>query len=227
MKKAIGYVRVSTEKQVNEGVSLDAQVEKIHAWALYNDYEVIHIYKDEGISGATMKKRPELQKALKAIGKDMAFVCYSLSRLSRTIEDTIFISNFINGKKADLVSINEKIDTTAAAGRMIFNMMAVLNQFEREQISERVTVAMEYKKKENQAYSPTPYGYDRIDDDLVINPVELDIIRRIEKMRIDGLGWQKIANALNEDGIKSKSGKEWLSTTIYRLMQRSNLVTKV
>lgn len=225
MKKAIGYIRVSTEKQVNEGVSLDAQCEKIRAWAMYNDYEIVHIYKDEGISGATMNKRPELQRALKAIGKDMAFVCYSLSRLSRSIEDTIYISNFINGKKADLVSINEKIDTTAAAGRMIFNMMAVLNQFEREQISERVTVAMEYKKKENQAYSPTPYGYDRIGNELVINPIELTIIKRIEQLRKDGNGWLKIANALNGDGVLTKNGKQWRSSTISRLLERSNLTS--
>ena len=64
-KKAIGYIRVSTDKQASEGVSLGAQAAKIRAWAELNDYELVAIHADEGISGASMGKRAGLQKALK------------------------------------------------------------------------------------------------------------------------------------------------------------------
>ena len=56
-KKAIGYIRVSTDKQASEGVSLEAQAAKIRAWAELNDYELVAIHADEGISGASMSKR--------------------------------------------------------------------------------------------------------------------------------------------------------------------------
>ena len=154
-KKAIGYIRVSTDKQASEGVSLEAQAAKIRAWAELNDYELVAIHADEGISGASMGKRAGLQKALKDAKRGMAVVCYSLSRLSRSVEDTLAISRQLDAGGIDLVSLSEKIDTTGAAGRMIFNMLAVLSQFERDQIAERTQSALRHKKATGKVYSPT------------------------------------------------------------------------
>lgn len=145
-KQAIGYVRVSTQKQVNEGISIEAQISRIEAWAQFNEYELIHVFVDEGISGKNVNNRPKLAEALSLLEKDMAFVFYSLSRVSRNVIDTIAIGEQIRKASADMVSLSEKIDTTGAAGRMIFNLLAVLNQFERDQISERTKMAMRYKK---------------------------------------------------------------------------------
>jgi len=194
VNKAIGYVRVSTEKQAEDGVSLDAQINKIKAWASLNDYELLHVYKDEGISGSSLNKRDGMVEALSKIKKGMAFVCYSLSRISRDTVDTINISRDIEKKGADLVSLSEKIDTTGASGKMIFNMLAVLNQFERDQVSERTQVAMQFKKSKNQAYSPTPYGYIRQGNELVVHKQEASNILKIKKMFEDGKSPQKQEN---------------------------------
>lgn len=223
MNKAIGYVRVSTEKQVDEGVSLDAQINKIKAWASLNDYELIHIYKDEGISGASLDKREGMTKALSEVKKGMAFVCYSLSRISRDTVDTIKISRIIEKTGADLVSLSEKIDTTGASGKMIFNMLAVLNQFERDQVSERTQAAMQFKKSEDQAYSPTPYGYLRQGSKLIINSEEASNILRIKMMYEKGIGYTEIARILNSENIPTKTGKSWRANTVYYLLQRSNI----
>ena len=67
------------------------------------------------------------------------------------------------------MSLSEKIDTTSAAGKMVFRLLAVLNEFERDQISERTAAALRHKKQQRQAYSPTPYGFDRVGDMLVVN----------------------------------------------------------
>ena len=90
--KAIGYIRVSTEQQAGEGVSLEAQRAKIEAWCLANDCELAEVFVDAGISGKSMKKRQGLQKALASAGKGMALVVYSLSRLARSTKDTLAIS---------------------------------------------------------------------------------------------------------------------------------------
>lgn len=225
-KKAIGYVRVSTDKQVEEGISLDAQIAKIQQWASLNDYELIHIYSDEGITGASLNKRDGVQQALKRIKKGMAFICYSLSRISRDTIDTIQISRTIEQAGADLVSLSEKIDTTGASGKMIFNMLAVLNQFERDQTAERTKLAMQFKKSRNQAYSPTPYGYDRVEDSLIINIEESLVIVRIKELAKKGVGPTAIAKILNEEGILTKQNKLWRANTVYYLLQRTNVTDK-
>ena len=108
--KAIGYVRVSTQGQAEDGVSLDAQEAKVRAWADLNGAEVF-IFRDEGISGKRADNRPGLVAALDAVGKGDALVCYSMSRLSRSIRDTLNLSEHLQHRGADLVSLSEHIDT--------------------------------------------------------------------------------------------------------------------
>ena len=195
-KQAIGYVRVSTQKQVSEGLSIEAQIAKIQAWAMLNDYELVHVYIDEGISGKNITNRPQLNKALSLLKKDMAFVFYSLSRISRNVIDTILIGEQIRKASADMVSLSEKIDTTGAAGRMVFNLLAVLNDFERDQVSERTKMVMSYLRENNKVYSPVPYGYDRVDKDLVINPAEEKVIKYMLQLRKEGHGFRKTRRAV-------------------------------
>ena len=126
MQKAIGYIRVSTQGQADEGVSLAAQRAKIEAWCSLNDAELVAVFEDAGISGGSMNGRDGLHAALKATGKGMALVTYSISRLARSTRDMLEIAERLDAKGADLVSMTEKIDTTTAAGRMVFKMLAVL-----------------------------------------------------------------------------------------------------
>nr|WP_314367201.1 recombinase family protein [uncultured Acinetobacter sp.] len=221
MKQAIGYVRVSTDKQARDGVSIEAQIDKINAWSTLHGYEIVKIHIDEGISGSTLEKREGMKAALAEVKKDMAFVCYSLSRVSRDVEDTIRIARTIEQKGADLVSINEKIDTTGAVGKMLFNFIALLNQFERDQIAERTKFALDHLKKHNKVYSPTPYGYDRINDDLVPNLEELQVIVTMQELREKSYGHRKIASYLNKAGIHSKMGGLWYAKTVKGVLNRN------
>lgn len=223
-KQAIGYIRVSTDKQATEGVSLEAQEAKIRAWADLNDYELVGIYSDEGISGSSMTKRDGLKAALKEVKSGMALVAYSLSRLSRSVEDTLAISRQLDKIGADMVSLSEKIDTTGAAGRMIFNMLAVLAQFERDQIAERTQSALRHKKATGKVYSPTPYGFEAINGELIKVAAEADVVAEIVEARKTGQTLQQIADGLNAQGIPTKMGKAWQPATIHLLLKRSTLV---
>jgi len=112
MKKAIGYLRVSTAGQATDGVSLDAQRERIEAWAKAHDFELLGIQRDAGISGGKASNRPGLQKALDLACKERAaLVVYSLSRLARSTRDALEISARLDKAGADLVSLSESIDT--------------------------------------------------------------------------------------------------------------------
>src|SRR4029079_19697752 len=91
--RAVGYVRVSTELQAQEGISLDAQQAKIRAWCDANGYALIYIYVDAGLSGSRSDNRPELQRVLEAACRpNIALVVYSLSRLARSTKDAILLS---------------------------------------------------------------------------------------------------------------------------------------
>ena len=225
MKKAIAYIRVSTELQATEGVSLEAQREKIAAWCTLNDCDLDGVYVDAGISGKRAYNRPELQKALDHVCRTGGvLVVYSLSRLARSTRDTLVISDRLDRAKADLVSLSEKIDTTTAAGRMVFRMLAVLSEFERDQIAERVTMAMAHKRTKSERISGRiPYGY-RLDDDgttLVAVVDEQKVLTVITTLRSEGRSLRAIADELNGRGIATKTGTAWKHSTVQSILSRN------
>ena len=221
MNKAIGYIRVSTTEQASEGVSLEAQRAKIAAWAVANDYELVAIHEDAGITGTSMEKRAGLQAAIAATGKGMALVAYSISRLARSTADMLEIASGLEKKGADLVSLTEKIDTTAAAGRMVFRMLAVLSEFERDIISERTTTALAHKKAQGKVYAALPLGYANEAGKLVPIDEELVVVADIPGMRAEGKTLREIADDLNQRGIVGKRGGKYHASTIKAVLANS------
>ena len=225
MKQAIGYIRVSTERQASEGVSLEAQEARIGKWCADNGYELVQVFVDAGISGKRMDTRKELLAALASLKKGMALVSYSLSRLARSTKDALSIGETVAKKKADMVSLSEQIDTTTAAGKMMFQMLAVLAEFERNLVAERTTNALQHKKATNQKYcNQTPYGFEAIEGRLVEVKKEAKVVAEIQASRSSGKTLQSIADSLNRRGIPTKTNKQWQPATIHLLLKRSALV---
>jgi len=224
MQHAVGYVRVSTTEQAEEGLSLDAQRSKIEAWCHVNDMTLRDLYVDAGISGTRADNRPQLQAALDAVTVSQdALVVYSLSRLARSTKDTLMISEQLQKAGADLVSLSEKIDTTSAAGKMVFRMLAVLNEFERDLVSERTTAALAHRKSQGQRTGKIPFGFDLAEDGatLLENPNEQATIVRILRLRDSGSSLRQIACQLNDLGVPTKEGSgSWRHTTVHRILNR-------
>ena len=218
MSKAIGYIRVSTQKQAVEGVSLDAQRAKIEAWCPANDYELAGIHCDEGISG-TKSDRDGLLSAMAEAGKGTALVVYSLSRLTRSTKNLISFGDKLEKQGADLISLTEKIDTTTVAGKMVFRMLGVLNEFERDQVSERTKAALAHKKETNQVYNHTPYGYTHSGETLQKNEAEAAVAAQAVKLHKSGKTMRAIACNLNERGVPTKLGKQWQHKQVSRLIR--------
>src|SRR5215510_8879382 len=190
-RQAVAYVRVSTRRQVDDGVSIGAQRAKLEAWCAVMGYGLARTYADEGISGYRMDKRPGLQQAIGAVcACGGVLVVYSLSRLARNTRETVALGEQLASAGADLVSLSENIDTTSAAGKMVFRMMAVLAEFERDQISERTAVAMQHKRERGEFTGGTaPYGW-RIDADginLTAHAQEQAMIYAAQELRGGGL----------------------------------------
>ena len=221
MKKAIGYIRVSTEQQADEGVSLAAQRAKITAWCALNDYELITIYEDAGISGKTVSKRPQLQTALSEMKKGMALVVYSLSRLARSTKNCIEIADELKATGSDLVSLTEKIDTSSAMGEFFFTLIAALGQMERKVIGERTKAALAHKKANGEKYAPVPFGYAEVNRRLEVVKHEADLIDEIFSKRASGETLQSIALALNEQGVIGKQGGKWYASSVSCILKRA------
>jgi len=223
---AVGYVRVSTEGQVEEGVSLEAQKAKIETWAQLNDHADLELFADAGQSGSSMLQRPGLTAALDLVcACKGVLIVHSLSRLARSTKDTIAISDRLLKANAELVSLSEKIDTTSASGKMVFRMLAVLAEFERDQISERTRAAMAHMRAEGKRVSRfAPYGwdFDKEGSHLVANPVEQRELKYIQKMRKSGMALRQIAHALNQRGVRTKQGSAagWSAKVVRDLLLR-------
>jgi site-specific DNA recombinase len=222
--KAIGYVRVSTEGQASEGVSLDAQHAKITAWSVVTGAELVKVCVDAGISGFKASNRAGLQEALTlACEHKAALVVYSLSRLARSTKDAIAMSERLDKAGADLVSLSERIDTTSAAGKMIFRMLAVLAEFERDQISERTKTAMQHMRTQNQRIGTVPYGFDLKSDGCTLTPntLEQTAIVLISNLHTQGRSLRQIARELEQHGIVTKTGlRSWTPKAINLILKR-------
>lgn len=226
--KAVGYIRVSTVDQAVEGVSLDAQRERIGLWCRGNDYNLLGVHVDAGLSGGRADNRPGLQKAIEqACRNKAAFVVYSLSRVGRSTRDVIDITARLDKCGADLVSLSEKIDTTSAAGRMLFHILAALAQFERDLTAERTVAAMAHMRSQNRRISRhIPFGFLLSDDDatLVSDEGEQAVIETMLRLREKGDSYRAIADGLNKKSVPSKLGGLWSAKTVRGVILRSGVV---
>lgn len=223
MVKATGYVRVSTANQVAEGVSLEMQRAKIDAWCELNNAELVNVYSDDGVSGKNITARPGLRAALaevKATGG--ALVVYSLSRLSRSTRDTLDISDRLQKAGADLVVLAEKIDTTTPSGRMVFQMLAAMNEFERAQIAERTKQAAAHMKAQGRRFGKVAHGYRLAADGKHVEPDarEQEILNQVRELRGQGWTLQAISSALAERGVFNREGRPFNPKSI-RSMTRA------
>lgn len=208
-KRAVGYVRVSTEEQAREGLSLEAQRARIAAWCGVSGYELVAVHSDEGLSGKRADTRPGLQAALADTSDGAALVVYSLSRVSRSTRDMLAIADQLERAGADLVSLTEKIDTTGAAGRMVFRMLAVLNEFERDQVAERTRSALAHKKSKGEATGRIPRGCRIEGKRLVGEPGSegLRLAARARELRAGGMSFARIAEQLAAEGFQPERGR--------------------
>jgi len=223
MRQAIGYIRVSTLEQANEGISLEAQQARIERWCEANDYQLAALYVDRGISGKRMDNRKDLQRALATLKKDMVLVVHSLSRLARSTKDALHLCDLIGKKKADLVSLSESLDTTTAMGRAMFQFIAVMAELERNLIAERTAAALAHKRKKGEVYSPVPFGFREIEGRLEVVEAEALVVAEIKRQRQTGSTLVEIADYLNGQGIEGKKGGRWYASTVRYLLYRQEV----
>lgn len=217
--RAVGYVRVSTEGQAVEGVSLDMQRAKLAAWAELHDAELVAVYADDGVSGSRAD-RPGLAQALATAKREkVAFVVYSLSRLSRSTLDTLRIAGDLERAGCDLVSLVEQVDTTTPAGRVIFRVLAAFAEFERDQLAERTRQAMQHLRSQGRVVGAIPHGYSRDGDRLIPQEQEQRVVALASELRAQGLSLRAIADELAQRGAFNRAGRPFRAESVRALLR--------
>ncbi len=223
MRKIIAiYCRVSTDEQAEFGYSIDEQKRLLEEWCKANDYIIYKCYSDRGISGKNIKDRPALKELLSdaKAGKFDMVISWKINRVSRKLEDVLKIVNLLEKNNITFKSYSEPFETDTPAGRMQFQMMALIGEFERGTIAQNVKMGMIAKAKSGNWCGGRVLGYDLVPNNspeeekkgknkLEINEKEAEIVRFIFNEYRKGKGYKAITNKMNKLGYKTKKGNNF------------------
>ena len=216
------YCRVSTEEQSENGYSIDEQERLLEEWCKKMGYVIYKCYSDRGISGKNIKDRPALKELLSdaKAGKFDMVISWKINRVSRKLEDVLKIVNLLEKNNITFKSYSEPFETDTPAGRMQFQMMALIGEFERGTIAQNVKMGMIAKAKSGNWCGGRVLGYDLVPNNspeeekkgknkLEINEKEAEIVRFIFNEYSKGKGYKAITNQINKLGYKTKKGNNF------------------
>lgn len=223
--RMIGYCRVSTAGQAENGVSLDMQKDKIKAFCLLHGYQLTAIYEDAGRSAKDIKGRPEFQRCLDELisGKTNGLIVYKLDRAFRSTVDCLTIIEQLESKGLLFMSVMENLNTQGAIGKLFLSILASLSTFERALTAERTSQALQSKKEHGERIGQVPYGFALSTDGvkLIQEPSEQTVIRTIVRYHKTGLSNNAIACRLNERKIPTKNSGLWRNHTVKGILERT------
>ena len=215
----VGYARVSTVEQRDEGISLDVQQQKINAYCTVKDWNLSEIIRDEGISAKNLN-RPGIDILISSVkaGTIKTVIVCKIDRLTRSVADLNRLVELFKKYDVALVSLAESLDATTATGRLMMNLLASVSQWEREIIGERTKDALTYLREQKKVYSRPVFGYKENNGTLEKDPDDEETFRLIRKMKKAGFSYHKIADELNTAEIATKRDGTWHANTVRRIL---------
>lgn len=208
--RAIGYVRVSTDKQAETGISLEAQAEKIRAMAVVKGVTLVDVLIDAGESAKSLQ-RPAMAQLLALIdaGAVDLLIIAKLDRLTRSVADLAELLKRFERRDVALVSVGDALDTHTAGGRLVLNIMCSVSQWEREAIGERTRDALRHKRVMGECVGTAPRGFRAQAGRLEPHAGEQAILNTMRELRAAGLTTRAIAAELNRRGLTTRRGRAW------------------
>ena len=226
-RRAVGYVRVSTDMQAAEGMSLDAQRSAIESYCAMMGIKLVKLCQDVMSGGKDV--RPGLADALRTLqGSADVLIVLKFDRLSRSIKHfcELYETYFKDGTK-ELVAIRESIRLDSSLGRALVGILLVFAQMEREATGERTREAINHIRKSGYHFGKVPYGKRTVPAPdhprmklLVDDDAELAVIAQIKTWAAEGIGISEMAKRLNAKGIEPPQGEQWTQSLIYNLRLR-------
>lgn len=220
MKKLIGYVRVSSEISKTKGNSINNQINKINDFCNLNDYELVDVLKDEGKSGMEFSKRDGYLELINRCKTENinGVVVYCLSRLGRRMKDIIDVMELFNKNDIEFYSVKENINNKDIMGKLMMNILMSFNEFEVDNIRERIIDVKRNNKENGLVYGKLMFGKDKNGKFLIDNISEMKVVSYMKGLRSKGWSYFRISDRLNEKGIVSKSGGKWYGMSVSNVL---------
>ena len=208
---ALLYARVSTQKQVDEGVSLDVQERSLRIAAELSGYTNVELIREEGRSGKSISGRPALRESLTRLesGEAKALFVTRIDRLARSTQDFLSIIDHSQKYGWRLVMLDLNLDTSSSAGRFVVTIMSALAEMERSIIASRQKDIHKDRRDRGLVWGVDLGPKSKIDSDVIL---------RITDMRDRGMSYHDIAKKLNDESIPTALGGKWHGSTIRKTL---------
>ncbi|RAP26274.1 hypothetical protein DID74_02320 [Candidatus Marinamargulisbacteria bacterium SCGC AG-333-B06] len=223
------YIRVSTDRQVREGDSLEEQESELKRFCEFRHFHIHQIYIEKGKSGGSTN-RPEYQKLIKDIEskKVNAVIVKKLDRLSRSLLDFENLMTIMQSNDVEFISIKESFDTTTAMGKAMLRVALVFAQLEREQTSERLIDVLDYRASQG-LYNGgiRPYGYTNVNKELIPYKKEKEVLDLIFNTFLESESTTLAQNTLNESGYTNRNNNPWDKRAIEHILKNPVYIGKL
>lgn len=232
LARVVGYLRVSTDQQAQDGGGLEVQKAAIRKWARTNGHRIVAITSDEGISGAKeLVDRPGLGEALALVRARKAdgIVVYRLDRLARdlVLQETLLAEvKRLGGRVFSTAAAEDDFladDPTDPSRRLIRQVLGAVAEYERSLISLRLRSGRDRKHADGgyAGFGSPPLGWCAVDGELVPDDEEQATVARIRELRHGGASLREIVAALDEGDYRTKRGARWHINTVARVLRRA------
>ena len=229
-----GYLRVSTETQVDRGYGLDTQRSEIEKYAADNGITIAHYFTDAGVSGAAkdtaegneaISKRAGLLELLATIKENDSVIVLNTSRLWRSDVTKVLIRREMKKRKAQIISIEQPrydLYATDPNDRLIAGMLELLDEWDRASIALKLARGRAVKAKSgDKPAGVTPYGYQYAENkkSVIVDPAEAQLVRFIFSEGQKGRTLGQIATALNQNGYLTRRGNAWTRGSVRAILR--------